>query len=90
MPDMPCYAAAVEACADGGQSDHALDLMRRMKEDGYVPEKSAYNAAIVACGEKGEWEKSLDIISEMRAEGLRPDQFSYQFAMKVFCCRYTS
>lgn len=80
---MQCYSAAVKACADGGESDRALQIMQRMKADGHLPDKSAYNDAIVACGQKGEWEKSLDILAEMRNEGLRPDQFSYQYAMKV-------
>lgn len=82
-PDLVCYGAAVQACADGGLSDEALGLMRRMRTDGFVPDKTAYNAAIIACGQQGEWEKALEILGEMRTLGLRPDQHSYRFAMKV-------
>lgn len=82
-PDLVCYGAAVQACADGGLSEEALGIMRRMSADGFVPDKTAYNAAIIACGQQGEWEKALEILGEMRAEGLRPDQHSYRFAMEV-------
>lgn len=83
MPDLVCYSAAVQACADSGQPERSLDIMRRMKRDGFVPDKKAYNTAIVSYGQRGEWELSLKIMSEMRAEGLRPDHTSYQFAMNV-------
>lgn len=80
---MMCYGSAVQACANEGLSEEALDVMRRMNAAGFVPDKTAYNAAITACGEQGEWEKALEILAEMRGAGLRPDQHSYRFAMQV-------
>lgn len=89
-PDVVCYGAAVQACANGGLSKEALGVMRRMAAAGFVPDKTAYNSAIIACGEKGEWEKALDILEEMRRAGLRPDQHSYRFAMQVRCVQQSS
>lgn len=80
----------ITACADVGYPEKARSMMRRMRDDGHVPDRDTYNWAIVACGENGDWETALELLDEMRREGLRPDLYSYQMAMKVSRCKMLS
>lgn len=85
---MKCYGAAAQACANDGYSKGSLKIIKKMKADGFVPDKAAYNSAIIACGQSGEWEKALELLGDMRTEGQRPDSNSYRFAMKVSVQRF--
>ena len=43
----------------------ALSLLRRMKEDGLVPDKQVYSSVISACESDGQWQRALGVLRSM-------------------------
>lgn len=43
----------------------SLSLLRRMREEGLVPDVTAYSASISACESAGEWQRALGILQMM-------------------------
>ena len=43
----------------------ALSLLRRMREEGLIPDVATYSAAISACDSAGEWQRALGVLQMM-------------------------
>ena len=55
------YSAAMSACQRGKQGTLALQLLRRMKQEGVEPNTTTYNTVIAACGRSRLAEAALEV-----------------------------
>eukprot|EP00397_Hematodinium_sp_SG-2012_P019467 GEMP01020002.1.p1 GENE.GEMP01020002.1~~GEMP01020002.1.p1 ORF type:complete len:764 (+),score=230.30 GEMP01020002.1:339-2630(+) len=77
-PTVVTYSSAISACEKGNAWEHALDLLRRMKEDSNVMVNTiAYNAVIRAVAKNGDWRRGWCLIQEMSENGVLPDAISF-------------
>lgn len=83
-PDATGYGLAVAACAEAGQADMAVKLLRQMHlEDHVTPSLKMYNAAMTACHETGKWELAVILLGEAKAtHGVSPDRVTYTEAIE--------
>lgn len=86
-PDATSYGLAVAACAEGGQIDMAVKLLKQMRRVYQVtPDLKSYNAIMTACHEAGKWELAVVLLGEAKeAVGVRPDRVTYAEAIEA--CR---
>lgn len=84
-PDATCYGLAVAACAEGGQIDMAVKLLRHMRRaDDITPDLKTYNAVIRACHEAGKWKPAVVLLGEVKeAGGVTPDRVTYTEAIEA-------
>ena len=91
MPNEITYSIVINACAKGGESQRALNLLDEMRSRGLVPDIISYNSdhvrhgrqvamrarsVINACAKGGESQRALNLLDEMRSRGLVPDMIS--------------
>ena len=57
------FDATIRACAVGGQSRRALELLDEMEKEGIVATGSTYRSVVNACVKNGDWQKALEIFS---------------------------
>ena len=48
----------INACANGGKTDAALDVFKTMQQAGVVADTMSYNSLITACASGGKGEKA--------------------------------
>lgn len=83
-PDATGYGLAVAACAEGGQADMAVKLLRQMyREDHITPDLNSYNAVMTACHEAGKWELAVLLLRDAKeTDGVNPDRVTYTNAIE--------
>ena len=61
----------------------ALEILKKMKEDGIEPDGFCYSSAISCLGAQGRWKESLDLINAMERGGprTRPNKIAYTAAI---------
>lgn len=57
-PNVISCNAAIKACAEAGQWQHALSILRGMSKAGLSPDAISYNTAISALGVAGQSEQA--------------------------------
>lgn len=61
----------------------ALALLRRMREDGIVPDVATYSATISACESAGEWQRALGVLQAMMND--EDDLDNDQSLLNLYC-----
>lgn len=61
----------------------AMELLKKMQEDGISPDGFSYSSAISCCGAEGQWEEALKMVEVMRQGGprTRPNKVAYTAAI---------
>eukprot|EP00973_Karenia_brevis_P041471 5737772-Karenia_brevis.AAC.1 len=54
--DVISCSAAISACKKGGQWEHALSLLQKMRKTGMTCNVISFSAAISACEKGAQWE----------------------------------
>ncbi len=83
MPKKITYSSGINACAKGGESRRALEVVEEMRSRGVVPNEITYNSVIDACAKGGESQRALELFDEMRLYGLTPDLTTYGVALNA-------
>ena len=55
VPNEITYNSVINACAKGGESQRALNLLDEMRSRGLVPDEITYSSVINACAKGDEW-----------------------------------
>ena len=85
-PNVPTYSAVISACAQAGQWETALQLLRAIYDAQLAPDLIVYNAAIAAC-EKGErWGMAVTLLDELRQRKHQPSIVTFN-SMLSACSR---
>lgn len=50
----------------------SLSLLRRMREEGLVPDAQTYSSVIAACQAGGQWQRALGVLKEMTRDNTNP------------------
>jgi pentatricopeptide repeat protein len=85
-PDLLTYNFALNACALGGDSSAALNILARMSEGGRVrPDVVTLNSVINACATEGKENEALGLLTSMKQQhGVEPDTTSFNAAIRAF------
>ena len=83
VPDAITYSSVIHACANGGNSRRALNLLDEMRSRGLAPDKITYSSVINACAKGNEWQRALDLFDKMRICKLTPDLVTYDAALNA-------
>ena len=65
-PDLACYNALLRACARAGDLNHAMEVLRKIKEDGLIPNNTSWREALKAA----EKARRSDLAEEIWRTGL--------------------
>lgn len=65
----PAFAAALSACARGGQRARARALLGEMRAAGFAPGVREATMAAAACKADGAWKEAVEILCELEAGG---------------------
>ena len=67
-PDLFMYTSGILACETGGDWEHAIYLLDKLKKDGYNLTTVAVTSAIAACAAKGRADEALLLLEEMSSK----------------------
>ncbi len=73
VPSEFTYNSVIHACAKGGESQSALDLLDEMRRCGLTPNLATYGAALNACAIGRQPERALSLFETLQSEGLTPE-----------------
>lgn len=65
-PDLACYNALLRACARAGDLNHAMEVMRKIKDDGLIPNNTSWREAL----KTAEKARRSDLAEEIWRTGL--------------------
>ena len=65
------FDATISACAMGGQSRRALELLDEMEKEGIIATGSTYRSVMNACVKNGDWRKALELFALIEDRGLK-------------------
>ena len=68
----------MRACTKAGQTQRALGLLQKVKDEGLPVDSYCYTAVIDACSKGKQWKKALDLFDEMEEKGIIPTQVTYR------------
>ena len=80
------YNSVINACAQGGQLEAAVQWLQAMKEQGIIPDDNSYNSVINACAQGGQVEQATEWLQAMKAQGIKPNIVTYNSVIKA--CGY--
>lgn len=82
-PNIYIYTNAMRACAKAGQTQRALGLLQKVKDEGLPVDSYCYTAVIDACSKGKQWKKALDLFDEMEEKGIIPTQVTYSVTISA-------
>lgn len=79
-PDLACYNSLLRACSFAGDAVRAMDVLKKMTDDGIQPNDSSYREALKAAAKEGR----SDIADQIWDEAMvtRKSPYDYRFATK--------
>ncbi|MCI31796.1 pentatricopeptide repeat-containing protein, partial [Trifolium medium] len=85
--DAAAYSIVVQAVCNRMDLNLACELLKEMREFGWVPSEGTYTTVIVACGKQGNFVEALRLKDEMVSSGLRTNLAVAGSLMKGHCMR---
>ncbi|CAN0127581.1 unnamed protein product [Hapterophycus canaliculatus] len=74
-PDVFTYGSVIDALAQGGKLDLALQTLRRMRSDPSrypAPNTVCHNAALMALMREGRWRDARELLKEVAENATKP------------------
>lgn len=71
------YNMVVDACEKGLRWRGALEVLRRLPEQGYSADDFSYASASSACLGRRQWRAAVELVHEMRRHGVQPNQIEF-------------
>lgn len=68
QPDLFMYTSGILACQTGGDWEHAIYLVDKLKNDGYNITAMALTSAISACAARGRADEALQLLDDMSSK----------------------
>lgn len=81
--DVKEYNIAINSFGGLREWQHALSLLKLMRNAGISPDLLSFNAAISACEKDGQGQHVLSLLDDMGAEGVTPDAASFGAAVSA-------
>ncbi|KAJ1279481.1 hypothetical protein BS78_04G160100 [Paspalum vaginatum] len=72
--DVVLWNAMIGGLAMNGHGERALELFRRMREKGFVPNESTFVVVLCACTHTGRVDEGKEIFRSMRDHGIEPQR----------------
>lgn len=77
------YMLVLRACRNGCHGSIAIEVLNRMKKDGFEVEAGYYAMAISAVGQTGNVKRALQLHEEMLSSGIKPNRYSMNAAISA-------
>ncbi len=79
------FNTMIDAFANAGQYQNALDAFQSLKESSLRPDKVSFTSLIKASIKSGDLEKAKDILDDMKWIGILPDLVTYNNMIESLC-----
>ena len=80
--DIVSFNTIINAFSQAGQSDKAIDLFYKMKQQGMKPDKFSYTALVKSILKDGDIQ---ELLYDMKEQGINPDVIMYNTIIKGLC-----
>ena len=79
------FNTMIDAFANVGRFEDALDIFTALKNSGIRPDSISYTTLIKASIKSGKIDKALDLLDDMKWVGVKPDIVSYNNVIEALC-----